>query len=109
MILRALSRAGVCGVLFVLAAGRVLGKGPDGRGDDPYVAYHCALDAAHEPTRALRAFIAAVKADAPPPPLKHSCVALIAGRSKTKSGSGNWFLLLAELMKSVGDYNAPQW
>jgi|CZKX01.1.fsa_nt_gi hypothetical protein len=77
------------------------------RGDDPFVAYECAAKAGNERTRVIQQYVQAAVSRSPQPELGAACAQSLVARKGLRGGSGNWFLLIAELMKRVGDYRAP--
>src|ERR1019366_10784245 len=78
------------------------------RGDDPFVAYNCAMKAGNGATGAIRQYVQAAVSGGLLPELK-ACAKNLDARRGAQSGRGNWFLFIAELMKRIGDYTAPQY
>jgi hypothetical protein len=80
------------------------------RGLDPYAAYECALKVRHqESTRTIKQFISAAVSANQLPALKETCVEELVKQKETDAGKANWLLFIAEIMKSVGDYQASSY
>src|SRR6266852_1048609 len=77
------------------------------RGENPFYAYDCAQKIGEkEQTNKIVQFIRAAVSGGVIPSLKDSCASELAGGRTSETNRANWFLLVAELMKRVGDYEA---
>src|SRR5258707_380572 len=96
--------------VLALAVAVPIFSAPIQRGENPFGAYDCAIQVLHaDSTARIAKYIQAVVSDGVLPALKETCASELAAIKDTQENKANWFLLIAELMKGIGDYRAPDY
>ena len=80
------------------------------RGRSPFGAYECASKVAFaDSTSSIAQYVQSMVSDGQLPILKADCAADISAHKDTEGNRANWFLFIAELMKSIGSPKASDY